>query len=90
MRTCKKCGETKQLMEFPRYGATFHRYECRTCCQERRRRYEHPDYVPPKRNTRPVRPPVDFGKLYHRGTRCWCCRRDSRGEMVCKICRAAA
>ena len=31
--------------------------------------------------------PLNFGALYKRGTRCWCCRRNSSGEMLCKTCR---
>lgn len=93
MRTCKKCNVEQPLENFFRYAAGLHRHECRACALIRRRTYESPDYVPVKKRPAPDwrnPPPVNWTKLYHAGTRCWCCRRDSKGEMVCSECRRAA
>ena len=91
MRICKKCSAEKPLDAFFRYATGGHRWECKDCARVRRRTYEAPGYVsvrkvPDWRNP----PPVNWDKLYHTGTRCWCCRRDSRGQMVCFDCRRTA
>jgi len=87
-RICRVCNHELPLASFGVYNweTGARRHECRACTLKRRRSYEVEGYIPKPK----APPPVAWEKLYHRGTRCWCCRQDSRGEMLCKTCREAA
>lgn len=87
-KICRVCQLEQPLREFfifdQQTGAR--RHECRACALKRRKAYEAEGHTPRPRGPKPV----NFRALFHRGTRCWCCRRDSRGEMLCRQCRTAA
>lgn len=90
LRTCRKCGDQSDLKLFPVYGPHGkRRHECRSCIRSRERSY--PKKTGPRPEARPRDlPPVNWTAVYHSGTRCWCCRRNSAGQMLCTSCRAAA
>lgn len=86
-RICKQCLVEKPLDRFYRYGRAEHnrRRVCGECWTARKHDINH---VPKERRWVPQ--PLNIEGLYRRGTRCWCCRRNSAGQMLCKTCRGAA
>lgn len=83
-RVCRVCRQEKPIRAFAQYAPGKHRYECNPCGYERKRTTESTSH------RIWAQPPLNFAGLYRRGTRCWCCRRNSAGEMLCRTCRGAA
>lgn len=96
LRTCTKCSTEWPLRMFPVYGPQGQRrYECRSCISLRTAQYHlerKAGIRPPRQSCAPKapQPPPNFRLLYSTGTRCWCCRRNSSGQMLCRTCRGAA
>lgn len=93
-RLCTKCGVEQSLQLFAvcsRNGRR--RHVCRGCMALRGAQY-HLERKAGRRETRgapeKVIAPPDFKRLYSTGTRCWCCRQNSAGQMLCRSCRGAA
>jgi len=87
-RTCRVCKEDKPLHKFPIYNHAkgARRHECQACVCNRTKRYQRSDWVVAPRQA----VAVEWDKLFHRGSNCWCCRRVSYGQMLCRTCRGAA
>lgn len=94
MRLCKQCGVEFPLKLFAVYGPQGQRrHVCRGCVAKRMAVYQSErkagralERGAPQR----VIAPPDFHRLYGTGTRCWCCRQNSAGQMLCRSCRGAA
>lgn len=86
MKHCPTCDTTKPLDSFETrrnaYGRVYHRNVCKTCRQ--------PQKKSPLRALRKKPSMRNFANplpiTYRKGTRCWCCRRNSNGKMLCRMC----
>lgn len=88
MKFCMKCGIIRELSEFPCYAPGKRRNECRVCAHARQKSYASVDY---REKTDWFQPPrFNFDATYRAGTRCWCCRRNSKGDMLCGRCKGWA
>lgn len=75
MRTCKTCGETKPLKQFPLsdHQLGYRRHECHACYKARHNRYyQERGYEYRERISRTYGP-LRAGVLAHYGGRCSCC-----------------
>ena len=86
MKHCLKCNIERPLELFETrrnpYGVVYRRNVCKVC---RRVQKKRPPGTPRKRTgIRHFRNPLPV--TYRKGTRCWCCRRNSKGAMLCRTC----
>jgi hypothetical protein len=88
VKACIKCGTDYPLADFPQYRPGKRRNQCKHCTLKRQHFYASPEHKERLTEQQSFRvKPVSFNALYGRGTRCWCCRRNSRGQMLCIRCR---